>query len=82
LTGYRQRGDFVFTNGVEPRRASDDFWLSDARLAYRLPRRLGLLSVGVRNLFDTHVRFQDTDAQNPELSPERLLYGSVSVMFD
>jgi tetratricopeptide (TPR) repeat protein len=82
VTGYRQRGDFVLTTSDERRHASDNFWLSDARLAYRLPRRLGLLSVGVRNLFDSRVRFQDTDAQNPELYPERLLYGSVSLMFD
>jgi hypothetical protein len=82
ITGYRQRGDFVVTTGGEQRHAGDNFWLSDARLAYRLPRRLGLLSVGVRNLFDTQVRFQDTDAHNPELYPQRLLYGSVSLMFD
>ncbi len=82
VTGYRQRGDFVVTTSGERRHASDRFWLSDARLAYRLPRRLGLVSVGVRNLFDTRVRFQDTDAQNPELYPQRLLYGSVSLMFD
>jgi hypothetical protein len=82
MTGYRQSGDFVVTTSGEQRHASDSFWLSDARLAYRLPRRLGLVSVGVRNLFDTKVRFQDTDAQNPELYPERLLYGSVSLMFD
>jgi hypothetical protein len=82
VTGYRQSGDFVVTTTGEPRHASDNFWLSDARLAYRLPRRMGLLSVGARNLFNTRVRFQDTDAQNPELYPERLLYGSVSLMFD
>lgn len=82
VTGYRQSGDFVVTTSGEQRHASDNFWLSDARLAYRLPRRLGLVSVGVRNLFDSRVRFQDTDAQNPELYPERLLYGSVSLMFD
>jgi tetratricopeptide (TPR) repeat protein len=82
VTGYRQSGDFVVTSSGEQRHASDNFWLTDARFAYRLPRRLGLVSFGVRNLFDTRVRFQDTDAQNPELYPERLLYGSVSLMFD
>lgn len=82
VTGYRQNGDFVVTTNGEQRHARDSFWLSDARLAYRLPRRLGLVSVGVRNLFDTTVQFQDTDPQNPELYPERLLYGSVSLMFD
>jgi tetratricopeptide (TPR) repeat protein len=82
VTGYRQRGDFVVTTTGEQRHASDHFWLGDARLGYRLPRRLGLLNVGVRNLFDTHVQFQDTDPQNPQLQPRRHLYASVSLMLD
>ncbi|MDD3652438.1 TonB-dependent receptor, partial [Immundisolibacter sp.] len=82
VTGYRQSGDYLITTTGGQRHASDGFWLSDARVAYRLPRRLGLVSVGVRNLFDTKVQFQDTDPQHPELYPERLLYGSVSLMLD
>ncbi len=82
VTGYRQSGDFVVTTGDERRHATDIFWLSDARVAYRLPRRLGLLSLGVQNLFDTHVQFQDTDPQNPQLHPQRQLYASVSLILD
>ncbi|MFZ5492289.1 MAG: TonB-dependent receptor domain-containing protein [Pseudomonadota bacterium] len=82
VTGYRQSGDFVVTTSGEQRHARDDFWLSDARVAYRLPRRLGLVSVGARNLFDTEVQFQDADPQNPQLHPRRHLYASVSLMLD
>lgn len=82
VTGYHQSGDFVITTTDERRHARDSFWLSDARVAYRLPRRLGLVSVGVQNLFDTHVQFQDTDPQNPQLQPQRQLYASVSLMLD
>ncbi len=82
VTGYRQSGDFWLTTGGEHRHASDRFWLGDARIAYRLPRRLGLVSVGVQNLFDTQVQFQDTDPQNPQLQPQRQLYASVSLMLD
>jgi hypothetical protein len=82
VTGYRQDGDFVVTTREQRRDARDAFWLSDARFAYRLPRRLGLVSLGVRNLFDTKVQFQDTDPQHPELYPQRQLYASVSVMVD
>jgi outer membrane receptor protein involved in Fe transport len=82
VTGYHQSGDFLITTRDERRQARDTFWLTDARVAYRLPRRHGLLSLGVRNLFDTRVRFQDTDPQHPELYPQRLLYASVSLMFD
>lgn len=82
VTGYRQSGDFLFTTRGERRHAQDSFWLSDARLAYRLPRRLGLVSVGVQNLFDTRVQFQDTDPKNPQLQPRRQIYASVSLMLD
>jgi lipoprotein NlpI len=82
VTGYRQSGDFVITTVGENRHARDSFWLSDARLAWRLPDRRGLLSIGARNLFDTAVQFQDTDPQHPELSPQRQLYASVSLMLD
>jgi hypothetical protein len=82
VTGYRQEGDFFITTTEQPRHAQDSFWLSDARLAYRLPQARGLLSLGMLNLLDTKVRFQDTDPQHPEFYPERLLYGSVSLMFD
>lgn len=82
FTGYHQSGDFVVTTGDERRHATDTFWLSDARVAYRLPRRSGLVSVGVQNLFDTQVQFQDTDPQNPLLYPQRHLYASVSLMLD
>ena len=82
VTGYRQDGDFLITTTQERRHAQDSFWLSDARLAYRLPQSRGLLSLGMLNLLDTRVRFQDTDPQHPELYPQRLLYGSVSLMFD
>ena len=82
VTGYHQGGDFVVTTRDERRHATDTFWLSDARVGYRLPRRLGLVSVGVRNLFDTEVQFQDTDPQNPQLYPQRHVYASVNLMLD
>ncbi len=82
VTGYHQSGDFVVTTSNQQRQATDTFWLSDVRVGYRLPRRSGLVSVGVRNLFDTEVQFQDTDPQNPQLHPQRHLYASVSLMLD
>lgn len=82
VTGYRQSGDFVVTTVGENRHARDSFWLSDARVAWRLPRQLGLLSIGARNLFDAAVQFQDTDPQHPELYPQRQVYASISLMLD
>ncbi|MGH9890831.1 MAG: hypothetical protein ACREA0_02350, partial [bacterium] len=37
----------------------DDFVVVDAALGYRLPKRLGIMSLGVRNLLDEKFRFED-----------------------
>jgi outer membrane receptor for monomeric catechols len=58
-------GDFVPQTNV--------FWVADAALSYRLPRRYGLVSLEARNLFDKRIRFQDIDAANPRIAAERLV---------
>ncbi|GAB4350888.1 MAG: hypothetical protein Kow0073_05670 [Immundisolibacter sp.] len=72
----------MVTTGDQRRHATDTFWLSDVRVGFRLPWCSGLVSVGVRNLLDTEVQFQDTDLQNPQPLPQRHLYASVSLMLD
>ena len=52
---------------------SDRFWVVDALIGYRLPKRLGLVTLEVRNLFDERFRFQDTDPATPTIYPERLV---------
>jgi outer membrane receptor protein involved in Fe transport len=66
-----QDGDFVMAGpfgGTE--RDSDRFWVMDASLSYRLPKRWGIVSIEVKNLFDESFRFQDTDPSNPSIVPE------------
>ena len=60
-----------FSRGVVP--GSDQFWVLDASLSYRLPRRWGLITLEARNLLDTGFRFNDTDSPNPTIYPERLI---------
>jgi hypothetical protein len=38
----------------------DAFVVVDAALGYRLPKRFGIMSLGVRNLVDEEFQFQDT----------------------
>ncbi|MGY6215317.1 tetratricopeptide repeat protein [Methylolobus aquaticus] len=38
---------------------SDSFYLVDLAVGYRFPKRLGILNLGVSNLFDTSFRYQD-----------------------
>jgi len=51
----------------------DDFWVLDASVSYRLPRRHGLVTLAAKNLLDERFKFQDVDPSNPRILPERLL---------
>jgi tetratricopeptide (TPR) repeat protein len=51
-----------------------DFWVTDASISYRLPKRYGLISVVAQNLFDEEFKFQDTDSRNPSIAPERFIF--------
>lgn len=52
---------------------TDNFVVADASLGYRLPKRLGIVSLEVRNLFDEGFRFQDDSYREfrdePSVSP-------------
>jgi outer membrane receptor protein involved in Fe transport len=67
-----QKGEFGNLSGgfVQER---DRFWVADASIGYRLPRRWGIITVEARNLFDEEFKFQDTDPANPSIYPERLI---------
>jgi outer membrane receptor protein involved in Fe transport len=61
----------------------DEFWTIDASISYRLPRRYGILTVGVKNLFDKSFKYQDIDFENrsPLFQPKRRVYGKVTLSF-
>jgi Tfp pilus assembly protein PilF len=74
-TYYDHEGVFERQNvpGIfEP--GADDFWLIDASIGYRLPKRYGFISVGAKNLFDESFNYADTDPVNPAIQPERLFF--------
>jgi outer membrane receptor protein involved in Fe transport len=61
---------------------SDNFWVVDLSLGYRLPKRLGLVTVGIRNLFDARFNFQDSGRTDPGIiSPKRLILGRFTLSF-
>ena len=37
----------------------DSFFVVDAMLGYRFPKRRGMMSLGIKNLFETRLKFQD-----------------------
>ncbi len=72
----KQRGEFhpqdlppdTFESGAEA------FWIFDAGINYRLPRRLGVISLMARNLFDKSFKYQDTDPVSPVIQPKRSVF--------
>jgi tetratricopeptide (TPR) repeat protein len=69
-----QNGKFVpliSEEGIPGEEGSDQFWVVDASIGYRLPKRWGILTVEAKNLFNKSFRYQDTDHDNPSIQPER-----------
>lgn len=80
-TYYNQDGDFQKRDSDETFSGQDDFWVFDTILQYRLPKRYGLVSVGVNNVFDTQFLYQDTDPANATVIPERFVFGRITLSF-
>ncbi|MGD8410380.1 MAG: TonB-dependent receptor, partial [Desulfobacterales bacterium] len=57
----------------------DNFWLFDAAIRYRLPKRYGFLTVGAKNLFDEDFEHFDTDVDNPRVQPDRSVFARVTL---
>ncbi|MCX7102066.1 MAG: TonB-dependent receptor, partial [Methylobacter sp.] len=46
------------------------FWTFDSSLGYRLPKKIGTVSLEVHNLFNSNLRYQSIfDAEGPQMSP-------------
>jgi hypothetical protein len=65
---------------------SDDFVVVDAAIGYRLPRRFGIVSLSVSNLFDQGFHYQDDSYREfqdqPSIGPyfpERLIFGRITL---
>jgi len=59
----------------------DQFWVVDASIRYRLPKRWGLISLEAHNLFNEEFRFQDTDPANPTIYPDCLILTRFTLAF-
>ena len=69
-----QKGNFerYGVSGGTP--GEDDFWLFDAAVSYRLPKRYGSITAGVKNLFDEEFQYFDTDRDNPRIIPDQFFF--------
>ena len=81
LTGVEEDGVFTGPGGIDEA-GSDSFWLLDAILAYRLPRRLGTISLEGTNLLNEKFSFQEIgEAIVPRYVPEAQVALRVSFNF-
>jgi outer membrane receptor protein involved in Fe transport len=62
-------------------KGEDDFWLLDAAVSYRLPKRNGFLTFGVNNLTDEDFEYYDSDLNNPRFQPDRFYYMKLTLAF-
>jgi tetratricopeptide (TPR) repeat protein len=77
-TYYDQNGTFDrFFVGLED--GSDTFWLTDASISFRLPKRYGFITVGAKNLFDQDFKYYDLDWKNPAIQPTRFFFGKITL---
>jgi tetratricopeptide (TPR) repeat protein len=74
-----QTGKFERIRTFEAESGHDSFWLVDAAINYRLPRRLGLITVGVNNVFDERFRYFNTDPKALTLQPDRTYFVRATV---
>jgi tetratricopeptide (TPR) repeat protein len=76
-TYLNQEGEF--TGSVE--KGDDEFWVWDASLGYRLPKRHGFISIEGFNLLDERFRFSERDPRSPSVYPDRLILLRLTLSF-
>ena len=66
----------------------DDFFVVDLAVGYRFPKRYGIASLGIKNLFDEEFNYQDnsfrefsSEASTGPYFPERMIMGQVTINF-
>ena len=79
-TYFDQKGEFgnIFGSIVP---GDDRFWVVDASIGFRLPKRFGLLTFMARNIADEQFNYQDIDPASPLILPERLISLRLSLFF-
>ena len=83
-----QTGNYAIPNSGTLAPMSSHFWLLDGSVGYRLPRRRGVLSVGVQNLTDRQFSLNEvdpqleTESQFAPLQPRRAVIARFTLSFD
>jgi outer membrane receptor protein involved in Fe transport len=57
----------------------DQFWLVDAAISYRFPKRRGFVTLGVKNLFDKDFEYFETDRDNLTIQQDTHVFCKVTL---
>lgn len=80
-TFIRQKGEFQDLATLTRAPDESSFAVVDLNFSYRLPKRYGMLTVGINNIFDKRIKYQNTNFSETLLAPERLLFSRISLAF-
>jgi tetratricopeptide (TPR) repeat protein len=66
--------------------STKDFMLVDAAIGYRFPKRLGMISLEAKNIFDKNFKYRDrnflmNEERSPEIFPEQTLFARITFNF-
>jgi hypothetical protein len=78
-TYFNQNGEFMRQGADDFESGRTDFWVVDAAISYRLPKRYGFITLGATNLFDEAFKYQETDLNNPRIQPTRAVFARVTL---
>jgi hypothetical protein len=80
-TYYDQDGTFQTQEAAADEFADgdDQFWLVDAAVSYRIPKRNGFITFGVTNLFDEDFQYADIDVDNPSVQPDQSVFFKITL---
>ena len=80
-TYVEQKGRFSLAEGFEIFPEEDHAWITDLSIDYQLPRRLGALSIGAKNLFDSKINLVESDPLNRQIVLGRFLFAKARIVF-
>ena len=89
-TGFKGKVEVTYVHqevdSIKVTNSQENFAVVDAMVGYRLPHRLGVLSIGVQNLIDSEFDYQDhniqtNDPKNPRFLPERSFYARFTLNY-
>ena len=76
-----QQGAFFITMPSSVTHGGDQFWVMDIEIDYRFLKRLGKITLGVKNVLDRQFRYHDTDVANPQMIPEAQIFSRFSLSY-